>query len=579
MKHRKENRGIFDILGSDVKSRSKRDPRSRTLITPKRILWETAHSEAYLENSQSLLENSSSQISVTVKEACVFHNAGGVSSLLLDFGVEMHGGIQIASWYANTDDGVSIRVRFGESIMEAMSELGGVTNSTNDHAGRDMNVKIENLSMTIIGETGFRFVRIDLLDANVTWSIQSIQAIFVYRDIPYLGSFRTNDELLNRIWDTGAYTVHLNMQQYIWDGIKRDRLVWMGDLHPEISTIYSVFGDLPLIRESLDFVADETDLPGWMNQIPAYSMWWIINQCDYFMQSGNIEYLKQQKEYLTQLSRQLSGYIREDGKDITPENRFLDWPTSNNKLAVDAGLQALHIIAVQSSIRMFEILGEVDMVECCKKDLLLLKQYSTEHNGSKQAAALQALAGLEDVIKVNSDILSKEPSQGMSTFMGYYILLARAKAGDISGALEVIRQFWGGMLKLGATTFWEDFDIQWMRNAAPIDEFPKEGQVDLHGTCGNYCYKGYRHSLCHGWSSGPTAWLTRYILGIEVVAPGCRIIHITPNLCDLDWAEGTYPTPYGLVKVRHEKKADGEILTWLEAPKEIHIVVNSNLQK
>jgi hypothetical protein len=31
------------------------------------------------------------------------------------------------------------------------------------------------------------------------------------------------------------------MQEYLWDGIKRDRLVWIGDMYPEVSTIHAVF--------------------------------------------------------------------------------------------------------------------------------------------------------------------------------------------------------------------------------------------------------------------------------------------------------------------------------------------------
>ena len=33
-----------------------------------------------------------------------------------------------------------------------------------------------------------------------------------------------------------------NIQNYIWDGIKRDRLVWIGDIHPEASTVYEKRG-------------------------------------------------------------------------------------------------------------------------------------------------------------------------------------------------------------------------------------------------------------------------------------------------------------------------------------------------
>ena len=51
-------------------------------------------------------------------------------------------------------------------------------------------------------------------------------------------------------------------------------------------------------------------------------------------------------------------------------------------------------------------------------------------------------------------------------------------------------------------TFWEDFNIEWTKNAARIDELVPEGKVDVHQSYGDYCYKGFRHSLCHGWSAG-----------------------------------------------------------------------------
>ena len=93
------------------------------------------------------------------------------------------------------------------------------------------------------------------------------------RDIPYLGTFKSNDERLNKIWETGAYTVHLNMQEYLWDGIKRDRLVWVGDMHPEVMTILAVFGANEVVPKSLDFIAEITPSNEWMNGISSYSMW------------------------------------------------------------------------------------------------------------------------------------------------------------------------------------------------------------------------------------------------------------------------------------------------------------------
>ena len=74
-------------------------------------------------------------------------------------------------------------------------------------------------------------------------------------------------------------------------------------------------------------------------------------------------------------------------------------------------------------------------------------------------------------------------------------------------ALHMLRAYYGAMLEKGATTFWEDLDMSWLEKTAAIDRLPEEGLRDLHGDSGIACYTGYRHSLCHGWSSAPTAFL------------------------------------------------------------------------
>jgi hypothetical protein len=66
----------------------------------------------------------------------------------------------------------------------------------------------------------------------------------------------------------------------------------------------------------------------------------------------------------------------------------------------------------------------------------------------------------------------------------------------------MMKEYCGGMLSVGATTFFEDFDIDWLENSCRIDRFPKKGQKDIHGDFGRFCYTGFRHSLCHGWSAG-----------------------------------------------------------------------------
>lgn len=110
------------------------------------------------------------------------------------------------------------------------------------------------------------------------------------------------------------------------------------------------------------------------------------------------------------------------------------------------------------------------------------------------------------------------------------------------------------------------FDLDWTKNAGRIDEPVPAGKTDLHGDFGAYCYEGFRHSFCHGWASGPTAFLSQNVLGISVVEPGCAAVRITPNLGSLKWAEGTYPTPRGVIKVRHERQADGSVKSDVQLP-------------
>ena len=560
---------IFRIMDENMLESSKKDVRSKAFFFPKRILW----MKGQVQNSQALLEEREIQISLSADNPCVLKNtAGEKASVLLDYGIEIHGGICILAWLDSTKKGAKVRIRFGESAAEAMSELGGETNATNDHARRDLVVEVGMMSMNPIGETGFRFVRIDLLEEEVTLVLKSICAALVYKDVPYRGSFTCSDPLLNRIWDVGAYTVHLNMQEYIWDGIKRDRLVCVGDMHPEITTIKAVFGEDESVEKSLDFIRKETPLPGWMNHMASYSMWYSIIVHDWYFYTGKKEFLEKQKDYLKGILDQLSAHIDENGQDTVDEGRFLDWPSEGKKKIVDAGVQALHIWATESLKKIFQILGENRWAAQCEKDLEKLRCYETDPEDYKQAAALLVLVGAKDAKEINESLLKKGGAKGMSTFMGYYILTARAMAGDYEGCLSAIREYWGGMLRLGATTFWEDFDVDWMKNAASIDELPKEGQVDVHASYGRYCYKGYRHSFCHGWASGVTPWLSENVLGIKILEPGCKKMKVEPHLGDLQWAKGTYPTPYGDIFVSHVKKADGTIETVVDAPEEIEVL-------
>ncbi len=548
---------------------------TRTFLNPTRVISVyDNHSGKQVLNAENILKPGIGQADLNQGiYLTLISDKDSKPGIILDFGREIQGGIELVTTISNNNPAAKVRIRLGESVSETLSDI-SKDGATNDHAMRDFIVELPWLGRLEIGNSGFRFANIQLVDPNTKLELKEVNAIFTYRDIPYLGSFSCNDERLNKIWMTGAYTVHLNMQDYLWDGIKRDRLVWIGDMHTEVMTINSVFGNIGVVPKSLDLVRNITPLPNWMNGISSYSMWWILIHRDWYYYQGNLDYLKQQKVYLGALLRQLSTKIDPDGKEILDGTRFLDWPSSENILAIHAGLQSLMVMTFQAGVELCTILGDVETVKICSLSLTKLKKHTPEMSGSKQAAALLALAEIVSPEKTNSEILARDSVHKMSTYYGYYMLLARAKAGDFQGAIDNIRQYWGGMLDLGATTFWEDFDIDWMKNGARIDELVPEGKTDVHLTYGGYCYKSLRHSLCHGWASGPTSWLTQYVLGVKVIKPGCKVIKIEPHLGDLQWVKGTFPTPYGVVKIEHRKMPNGKVNTTFMAPKEVNILTD-----
>lgn len=534
-------------------------------VTPTRIVWQSPDG---VKNAENLLCFSTGQVSTATKNYSTFTKHGAV---VIDFGKELHGGIEIINAQTNVNKPVKMHVTLGESVTEAMSSVEN-SNATNEHAIREFDLEIPWLGSRRSGNSGFRFAKIELLTDSVIVPIVAVRAISIHRDIPQIGTFSCDNERLNQIWKTGAYTVMLNMQHYLWDGIKRDRLVWIGDMHPEVMTINSIYNDQPVVKRSLDFVRDTTPLPGWMNGICTYSMWWILIHRDLYLYKGDLEYLKEQQPYMDALFKQIISQIDGNKENLKSDMRFLDWPTYDNPAVIHAGLQGITLITMRAGIQIADWIGDPELKAECEDAAKRLSSYVPESKGNKQAASLLTLSGLMKA-KDGRKIIEQGGAEGFSTFFGYYMLEALAKAGDYQGAMKIISDYWGAMIDLGATTFWEDFDYGCLKNnPSSIDEIVPPGRFDVHKDGGAYCYVGMRKSLCHGWASGPTAWLTRYVLGVEPVEPGCKVVRITPHLCNLNHVEGTFPTPYGVIKISHDRDKNGHITSKIDAPNEVTVL-------
>ena len=142
-------------------------------------------------------------------------------------------------------------------------------------------------------------------------------------------------------------------------------------------------------------------------------------------------------------------------------------------------------------------------------------------------------------------------------YYNYYVICALGRLGHTREALNFIRRYWGGMLREGATTFWEVYN----ETPRPV---PSTRPVSRPGIASGILPAGltmYRNSLCHGWSAGVTDFLTTYILGIRPTSGGFATTAITPHLGNLRWVAGRIPTPHGAIVLRASQDSNGEDVT------------------
>lgn len=512
------------------------------------------------ENTESLLKSKTRQIGLGENDVATIR---GKTRIVFDFGKEIQGGVRLLTHYI--ENGSPVRIRFGESFTESLAPL-GVKNATNDHSLRDFSVSLPQLSDGCYGQTGFRFVCLEFCGG--TYRLKNVYAKSVTEKREIAGSFRCNDERLNEIYSVAQRTLLLCLQGgMIWDGIKRDRLVWIGDLHPETLGVLYTTADAENVANCIDFGAEETPPTDWMNGHTAYSFWWILALYDYHRFTGDKAKVGLYIDYLAKLIGNTNKFVSENGETDFP-NYFLDWPTSGTADAV-IGCNALLKIAAEKGGELLRVFGKDDFA--AREIVRKLASANNAEPVAKQAVAMNYLAGNEDK-KIASEKLAAGGAKGLSTFMSYYVLTAAKRCCGAETAVKMLKDYYGGMLDKGATSFWEDFDVEWIKDSGRIDDLPEDGQKDIHGDYGKFCYTGFRHSLCHGWSCGPIAFLTENVLGVHV-SDGGKKITVEPSLCGLEFADGSIPTPYGKAEIR-VRRAGSETEVEITAPNEVEIVAN-----
>lgn len=476
----------------------------------------------------------------------------GTNRFVVDFGKELSGRIAVTA-----DAPTSVTIGTGESYEEAINQ-----------PWTKRTVTAEPGKESYSAYTALRY-------ACLTFNgrVQPVKVHFDhdYYPVAYKGSFNCSDPLLTKIWYTGAYTAHLCMQEDIWDAPKRDRARWMGDLHVSGETINNAFLDTFLMEQTMRRLREDAQggkpwdqqPQGHVNGIPGYSCAWIAGLTDFYNHTGDLKYIKDQHDALIGLLEYMRGDLDSDGVFANKHGAwpFVDWSPDFDKDTAQTRA-ATHLFFTLAAKDASYLLAEMgDQANAAKyadwsKELAqtaesrLASQDGT-FGDRRETNAMAIYSGVADAKQqdaIYANVLRPDsPSWNVmaSPYYNNYVIFALSQSGHNQDAMNFVRNYWGGMIAEGATSFWEAYDPSW-----PKQDFHRHLNAD-DGT-------GYFVSLCHGWSSGATDWLTECVLGVHSTGAGFKTCTIRPDLGDLAWVEGDVPTPRGPIHVRAEKTAEGK---------------------
>lgn len=466
-------------------------------------------------------------------------------ALMLDFGREVTGRIHLRS---ASDKPILMSTAYGESEDEALFQ---------PYLGR-RTVYVPPEGDAYGPKSGFRFVYVRFLtDARLA----AMDLDGIAYPVEYKGAFNSPDPTLNRIWQTGAYTAHLCMQDGIWDGVKRDRARWAGDLDVSGPVIEDVFADRTLMEDTLMRLLEETRGTRHVNGITGYSALWIHSLADFYRHTGDREFLLRTHDGMLALLRTMDRDIGPDGlfSPLPREHVFVDWSPGLSSDTPEArrATDFEYLLAFKDAAWLLNEAGdqgaarqyETRYRELRAKARTQLMDATTHTFGSTvQTNAMAVLAGVATEadypelwkrVFANIDVVTPD-SPHLTPYYGFYILEAMAQLGHRAEAVRWLRDFWGGMIAEGATSFWESYDPRWTKRHFHTG-------LEADGLAGYYV------SLAHGWSAGPTSWLSEQLLGVRATGAGFRTVSIKPDLAGMPWIEGAVPTPHGLIHLHTEK--------------------------
>ena len=487
--------------------------------------------------------------------------SNGKGGIIADFGKETYG---FPVFEQITGRG-RVRVIYGESEKEALADglfddkLVIKPNAADVWEYLDFEAT-DRLQLPVT--RAFRYVNVVPVEGDV--KVGNLSMVREYNaDLKVRGAFECDDAKLNEIWRVCEYTLQLTAREFLLDGIKRDRWVWSGDAKQSALLSYYVYGEREVVRRTLWALRGKDPVWRHINTISDYTFYWFGMAWEYYLYTGDREFLREIYPSMKTLMEFVESRMekKDDGWYVSKPGdwTFVDWAPSalENYQGPVAVLQILLARAYEALAAAAEVQGDAETAKsAAAKSVALRKRIVPTFWNDEKGGLVHALGkdgkqldqftryanmfgifyGYFDDAQTKSVIdhclLNDQVMKIVTPYMRFYELEAHCAIGRQAEVTKEMRAYWGGMLDLGATSFWELFD-------------PRE-KGDQH-----YAMYGrtFGRSFCHAWGASPAYLLGRYYLGVTPTRPGFAAYEVCPNLGGLKWMHGKVPTPNGEIEV------------------------------
>ena len=406
----------------------------------------------------------------------------------------------------------------------------------------------------------FRYVYVTTEGAT----LDGVSMEYEYAPVEYRGSFACNDEELNRIWAMGAYTMHLTTREFFIDGIKRDRWVWSGDAVQSYLMNYYLFFDSECVKRTTWLLRGKDPVTAHTNTIMDYTFYWFIGIYDYYLYTGDLAFVRQIFPRMQTMMEYVLGRTNQNGmvEGMTGDWVFVDWADGyldkKGELSIEQVLfcKSLETMALCASLVEDEVEQKRYEELAASLRAKLMPAFWSE---AKQAMVHNRIDGVqsetvtryanmfatffgyltpEQQAEIKQSVLLNDAILKIVTpYMRFYELEALCVLGEQEAVMREMKAYWGGMLREGATSFWEKYN--------PEEQGTQH--LQMYG-------RPYGKSLCHAWGASPIYLLGKYYLGVRPTKAGYAEYEVRPTLGGLEWMEGAIPTPNGAIRLRMDQR-------------------------